>query len=80
MNEKDLYNESMENALSVNSDDIRTFALSLLNGILEVQPFFGKEISGWIEFIGDPRMIGQKELESPLIRVSRRREGNTEEW
>jgi hypothetical protein len=72
--------ESMENALSVNSDDIRTFALSLLNGILEVQPFFGKEISGWIEFIGDPRMIGQKELESPLIRVSRRREGNTEEW
>lgn len=45
---------------------IRTFRLNLQTGALHVQPFKGKAIARWIEFFGDPRMVGEDELSSPL--------------
>jgi len=59
--------EALEEALS--STDVCTFYLELKEGSLETTTFHGKEISGWMEFIGDPRILGQEEMGSPLIRL-----------
>ncbi|RMG19695.1 MAG: ATP-binding protein, partial [Methanobacteriota archaeon] len=59
--------ESLKNTLP--SEIVRTFYLQLEEGILKPKIFRGRELVGWIEFFGDPRMIGQDEMSSPLIRL-----------
>lgn len=51
----------------------RTFALQREDGDLRLQAFQAREIVGWMEFIGDPRMIGQDKMASPLIYFLRSR-------
>ena len=57
----------------IQPSDIRTYRLNLTNGLLKVMPFKGKEIAGWIEFIGDPRMEPEEEMNSPLAKLLRDR-------
>jgi len=50
----------------------RTFYLQLKEGVLQPRVFRGKEIMGWMEFVGDPRMIDQDEMASPLVQLLRK--------
>ena len=59
--------EALEDGLS--STDVCTFYLELKESRLETTTFHGKEISGWMEFVGDPRILGQEEMGSPLLRL-----------
>ena len=60
---------------TIPADQWRTFRLELKKGLLSVQPFTGRAIGGWIEFFGDPRMIGEDELASPLAWILYQRGG-----
>ncbi len=48
------------------SMDIRTFHLTLEHGRLQSRPFVGKALAHWLELSGDPRMVGEDEMASPL--------------
>ena len=48
--------EALEKSF-VNPEDVCTIHLKLKQGVLKPQIFHGKEIIGWMEFIGDPRLI-----------------------
>ncbi|ACL26665.1 AAA family ATPase [Chloroflexus aggregans] len=50
-------------------DQISTFHLNLKDGRLHVRPFIGKALGGWFDFFGDPRLIEEDELASPLTRL-----------
>jgi hypothetical protein len=45
----------------------RAYYLYLKKGKLEKQQFAGKGLLGWLEFFGDPRLIGEEEMASPLV-------------
>lgn len=50
-------------------DQISTLHLNLKDGQLHVRPFIGKALGGWFDFFGDPRLIEEDELASPLTRL-----------
>lgn len=56
----------LDRSSPIKPDQIRAFRLNLESGALHVQPFKGKAIAQWIEFFGDPRMVGENERSSPL--------------
>jgi hypothetical protein len=64
---------------AIPAEQWRTFRLELKKGVLNVQPFIGRAIGGWLEFFGDPRMIGEDELASPLAWILYRREEKHED-
>lgn len=63
--------EMMESpAGEVTPSDFRTFHLSLEGGRLAMYVFRGLEVKGWLEFVGDPRLIGEEdEMASPFLRL-----------
>jgi hypothetical protein len=50
-------------------EQVGTFHLHLEDGALRVRPFIGKALGGWLRLFGDPRLIGEEELASPLTRL-----------
>lgn len=56
----------LEEDPQIDPEQVRTFRLDLVDGLLSVHPFVGKGIGGWFRFFGDPRLSGADEMESPL--------------
>jgi len=48
------------------SHEVSTFYLNIENGVLKTRPFRGKALAHWLEFSGDPRMLDEDEMSSPL--------------
>ncbi|MDW7991307.1 MAG: AAA family ATPase [Anaerolineae bacterium] len=66
--------EFLESSLpGISPEDVRTIYVNLKNGLLHARVFRGTQIGGWMEFIGDPRLIDIDEMASPLIRLLRLR-------
>ena len=57
----------LDQATTKEAEQVRTFRLDLSEGVLYVQSFVGKSIVGWLRFFGDPRLIGEDEMASPLF-------------
>lgn len=54
---------------AIQPEQVSTFHLNLEDGELRVRPFIGKALGGWLRFFGDPRLIEEEELASPLTRL-----------
>ncbi|MCS7288755.1 MAG: AAA family ATPase [Roseiflexus sp.] len=54
---------------AIQPEQVGTFHLNLEDGELRVRPFIGKALGGWLRFFGDPRLIEEEELASPLTRL-----------
>ncbi|GIV86330.1 MAG: hypothetical protein KatS3mg054_0359 [Chloroflexus sp.] len=50
-------------------DQVSTFHFNLEDGQLHIRPFTGKALGEWLRFFGDPRLIEEDELASPLTRL-----------
>lgn len=48
----------------------KAYHFYLEQGYLQTHPFAGKALGGWMEFFGDPRMLKEEELKSPLFKWS----------
>ncbi len=52
--------------LDTTSEQFHVFSLHLQNGTLHTQIFKGKALGRWIDYFGDPRMIAEDGMDSPL--------------
>lgn len=59
---------------AIEPDHAATFHLHLESGQLNVRPFIGKALGGWLHLFGDPRLLEEDELASPLLRLLGSRE------
>ena len=50
------------------AENATTYILDLVSGVLKVKRLVGRGIGSWLRLVGDPRMVGQDEMESPLLR------------
>ncbi len=52
--------------LPISPSDICTHILGLKDGLLRAGALIGEGVANWFELTGDPRMVGEDEMDSPL--------------
>ncbi len=56
----------LDSATEVLASQTRVFRLSLTDGTLSTRMFVGRGIGSWFRLFGDPRLLGEDEMASPL--------------
>ncbi|MGQ9529647.1 AAA family ATPase [Chloroflexus sp.] len=55
----------------IKAEDVRTLRLELVEGTLKIKNLKGDALVAWFDLIGDPRIVSEDEMVSPLARLLR---------